>query len=143
MKHTHANDLALVFPLQCAATRTEEAVGRGLEIGPRSQQGPEFGAFGGNGAPAAVGEISEVIGRVLKLMEETIKNSRKGKTKSINIDDGDDIDADDDDAYCCVSDQALVEYATCTVLPLLDATLRRYTPHLTSPTPGHLVVTIM
>lgn len=71
--------------------------------------------------------MAEVIGQVMIMLEETIKTSRKDKSKSviINSDAVDSVDGVDDDEYCCVSDQALVEYATCTILPLLDTTLRR------------------
>jgi len=112
----------------------EEAEGQGPGIGSKSRQGSEiggFGAFGGDRAPVVVDEMAEVIGQVMILLEITIKNGRKDNSKSviINSDAVDNVD-DVDDEYCCVSDQALVEYATCTILPLLDTTLRRYLPHL-------------
>ena len=129
--YVHSNNIDLIRPLQRAAIMVEEAEGQGSGTKPKSRQGPEiggFGAFGGDSAPAAVGEIAAVIGQVMKLLEETIKNSRKDKSaRIISSDAADNVD-DGDDEYCCVSDQALVEYATCTILPLLDATLRRYLP---------------
>lgn len=148
-----SNDVAHVLPLQRAAIQTEMAEGQGLGPGQRFGQGPREGGRVDGGAAAAAGEVASVRDEVARLVETLCNNhyhkesvETKGSNDAVksvvDTDDGVNHDIDVVDgvavhglkgrgAYLgkylgCISDQAVVEYATGTALPLLDAALRRW-----------------